>query len=526
MNLTENVQLLEDTIRTEENFKTLKEAKELPSGVLRRIRGPLADYTQETRNGRRYKKDLWENVLNSDLVKEMKETKTFFGEADHPPESEDRLEIELKQVSHHINDAWINEDKGIVEGVIDILDTPNGRILDALYEYGSKIGASSRGAGNIVKEDNEQIVEKDSYFFVTWDMVALPSNKPARLSPVNEGLKEVDLNKKQNKIIDSMKKQVEDAIEDGDKKELVRMKKLIASTKNEDFKPLLEKLENSINSGCIGCDNTDNEKIERLKEDLKEAYRRISEIKSGDISTGDSSLVESINKSLDNEFENLDYKLDALEEAVINELDNFKSHLLALTGDESKKVDTNLPETYKSEIVKEFKDIKEEAKEAETLIWKIKEILDIDTDNPDTICNTITDMVEKVSVLEDDISYLKSEITDLEEEIEYKDELLESHSELMEDYTQVLCRNRGADYTSIREQLPDSLNIKDLDRIHTVIERDLQRQKRLKKLNVSLGDNTNTFNETVEIEDSSRLDKEKSEDRRRLGEIIKHTKKS
>jgi len=515
------MKLLEDTIRADDNFETLKESKELPSGVLRRIKGPLADYTKETRNGRRYKKELWENVLESDLVKEMKETKTFFGEADHPPEQEDRLEIELKQVSHHINDAWINENKGVVEGVIDILDTPNGRILDSLYEYGSKIGASSRGAGNVVKENGEQVVESDSYFFVTWDMVALPSNKPARLESFNEG-NDINIEKKRNKVINSMKKQVEDAIANGDKKELIRMKNLIKSTENEKFNPLVEKLENSIKTGCTGC--KDDNKIERLKEDLKEAHERIAEIKSGmDISSG-GGVVHKINKSLDQEFDNLDHKLDALEDAVLEEINQFKTHLLSLTEEELKSVGTNLPESYKTEILSELNSMKDEVKTAQSLVWKLQNLLEVSSDDPDVICNTIADKLEKISDMNEEISYLKSEIKDLEEEVKYKNEILESYSDLVEDYTQVLCRNKGVDYSSVREQLPESLDDSDLDRVHSVVEREFKRQKRFKKLNMSLREER-SFQDTAEAEIPER-DDGKTEDRRKLGEIIRHAKNS
>ena len=58
-------------------------------GCLGRMEGICADFANPTRNGRFYSRELWENVFNSDLVKEALESKTLIGELDHP---EDRFE--------------------------------------------------------------------------------------------------------------------------------------------------------------------------------------------------------------------------------------------------------------------------------------------------------------------------------------------------------------------------------------------------------------------------------------------------
>lgn len=180
---------------TKSNFKVLDKK---PANVLKRIQGVLSDF-KSNRNGRIYPRELWENVLNSDYVKEMIESHGLVGELDHP---EERLEISLQNVSHVINDMWIEGDQ--VMGTIDILPTPSGKIVSELLDYGTDIGISSRGAGSVGAGN---VVDPD-YQFITFDFVARPSCEAARLNMIVEGVQvEIDNNSddKVNSILESYK---------------------------------------------------------------------------------------------------------------------------------------------------------------------------------------------------------------------------------------------------------------------------------------------------------------------------------
>ena len=167
---------------TKSKFKVLEHK---PKNVLKRIQGVLSDF-KSNRNGRIYPRELWENVLNSDYVKEMIESHGLVGELDHP---EERLEISLQNVSHVINDMWIEGDQ--VVGTIDILPTPSGKIVSELLDYGTDIGISSRGAGSVGPNN---VVDPD-YQFVTFDFVARPSCEAARLNMIVESVQpEIDTN--------------------------------------------------------------------------------------------------------------------------------------------------------------------------------------------------------------------------------------------------------------------------------------------------------------------------------------------
>ena len=81
-----NKEILVETIKSK--FEVLKDK---PANVLKRIKMVLSDW-DFNRNGRVYPKELWENVVDSDYVKEMINTHGLVGDIDH---HEDRLEISL-----------------------------------------------------------------------------------------------------------------------------------------------------------------------------------------------------------------------------------------------------------------------------------------------------------------------------------------------------------------------------------------------------------------------------------------------
>lgn len=195
-----NKEILVETIKSK--FEVLKDK---PANVLKRIKMVLSDW-DFNRNGRVYPKELWENVVDSDYVKEMINSHGLVGELDHP---EDRLEISLQNVSHVINDMWIDGDK--LMGVIDILPTPNGKIVNELLDYGTEIGISSRGAGSVGANN---IVDPD-YQFVTFDFVARPSCEAARYKAILEGVKlDIDTNSedKVNAILEGYKNNLKEDI--------------------------------------------------------------------------------------------------------------------------------------------------------------------------------------------------------------------------------------------------------------------------------------------------------------------------
>lgn len=183
------------------------------SAVLAKLSGPCADITNPTRNGRKYNESLWEKVFNSDIVKEHFEAGGIFGELGHPA---DRSETDMEKIAICMRKPPVKDKNGLLVGTWDVLDTPNGRILKTLIDYGYKMGISSRGTGETYEDVDGEYVDEDTYDFQAFDAVLLPAVKAARLSPVMEsyGKKTLRqaLNEQMNKASEKDRKIMEETL--------------------------------------------------------------------------------------------------------------------------------------------------------------------------------------------------------------------------------------------------------------------------------------------------------------------------
>jgi len=167
-------------------YQKLTEAEMKARGILGRLVGVCADFINPTRNGRGYTEELWENVFDSPLMKEKIKNKVCYGELGHP---EDRAQIDPEKIAVCLSEQPVKNSKGQLEAVFDILDTPNGRILKTLCDYGSTLGISSRGQGDLITDSQgNEIVDPDTYECECWDVVLIPAVETARLKYVREGL--------------------------------------------------------------------------------------------------------------------------------------------------------------------------------------------------------------------------------------------------------------------------------------------------------------------------------------------------
>lgn len=167
--------------------------------ILGRLVGPMADTTKGTRNGRMYSKELWDKALNDEMFKEKLENKTVLAELDHPA---DRTEIKTLDACAALAEMPKLGKDGLIYGVWDILDTAAGKVLNTLCRYGTKIGISSRGEGDVEEDfDGNESVDPDTYSLETWDMVLMPSVKEARMTYVTEALDKKRYNKTLRKAL-------------------------------------------------------------------------------------------------------------------------------------------------------------------------------------------------------------------------------------------------------------------------------------------------------------------------------------
>ena len=136
------------------------------SKVLKVIQGPMGLIEQQTGNDRFYPETEIMSAVEA-LTPKMN-AHTVYGQLDHPKDAGS-----YKEVSHFVNKLWTENYNGIkyLFGEWAILDTPNGRILNTIYEAGGGIGASYRGYGNV----DEQSGHVSEYEMVTVDAVVDPS---------------------------------------------------------------------------------------------------------------------------------------------------------------------------------------------------------------------------------------------------------------------------------------------------------------------------------------------------------------
>lgn len=196
-------------------YQKLSQEEQQKRGILGRLIGIVADFMAPTRNGRHYSEELWEKVFDDPIMKERIENGVCFGELCHPI---DREETDMEKVAVCMPEVPKKNKDGKLTAVFDILDTPNGRILKTLCDYGSTLGVSSRGSGDtFMGKDGNEEVDPDSYTCQGFDIVLIPAVKSARLQYVTESLDTKKSLKESlqdivNKASDNDKKIMEDTI--------------------------------------------------------------------------------------------------------------------------------------------------------------------------------------------------------------------------------------------------------------------------------------------------------------------------
>ena len=185
---------MSDKIRETLAFEDLTTEEKEKRHILGRLYGPIADVVNPTRNGRKYSEELWENVFNNPIMKEKFNNKVMYGELGHP---EDRTEIDPEKIAVSMPEPPKKDKDGRLIAYLDILDTPNGRILKTLCDYGSTLGISSRGTGDVYTDDDgEEAVDPETYDCECFDIVLVPAVESARLQ-FTEGLNKVKKTMKQ-----------------------------------------------------------------------------------------------------------------------------------------------------------------------------------------------------------------------------------------------------------------------------------------------------------------------------------------
>jgi hypothetical protein len=181
-----NKQLLVDYTVFEVSPQQINESLTQNNGRLI-VTGVLQRANAQNQNGRVYPMDVLQREAKKYSETFIAERRAL-GELDHP----DSSVVNLNNVSHNVvSMAWNGND---LVGTVEILNTPSGNILKALFQSGIRLGISSRGMGSVkevMREGHMSLIVQDDFDLIAFDFVSNPSTQGAFLSPVNESVNKV-----------------------------------------------------------------------------------------------------------------------------------------------------------------------------------------------------------------------------------------------------------------------------------------------------------------------------------------------
>jgi len=149
----------------------------IPGGFV--VQGVLQRAGAKNQNGRIYPKHILQRECQR-YQREYIDQHRALGELDHPESSV----VNLNNVSHNVLKIWWNGDD--LNGTVQVLDTPSGKILKELFRAGITLGISSRGLGSVKELRNEGVVEvQEDFELICWDFVSNPSTHGAFMRPTS-----------------------------------------------------------------------------------------------------------------------------------------------------------------------------------------------------------------------------------------------------------------------------------------------------------------------------------------------------
>ena len=138
------------------------------------MKGVIQKAQQPNANNRIYPRPILEreDAKYQELIKERRS----LGELDHP----DSPIVQLENVSHLLTETkWDGDD---LVGIVEVLDTPKGQILEKLINRDIKLGISSRGLGSTSRTNEGYDMVEDDFNLVCYDMVSNPSTSGAYMN--------------------------------------------------------------------------------------------------------------------------------------------------------------------------------------------------------------------------------------------------------------------------------------------------------------------------------------------------------
>ncbi len=454
-------------------YQKLTEEEQQQRQILGRLVGVIADSNNPTRNGRKYGRKLWENVFNDPIVQEKIKNRCFFSELDHPS---DRDETCSEKIAGCLAEQPKFNDKGQLCGVFDILDTPNGRILKTLCDYGTTIGISSRGNGDVFTNDEgQEEVDENTYDCQAFDFVIVPAVETARLNYVTESLNQ------------DTQKQLRKALRES-----------LSHESEDNKKTMKETLKN------LGISLTTPKK--KINEDIN-AQESVNIITSSD------SLVE--NKTLAVEDNEANQVVNQLKEALKSKVNTERQlqelqEQLAVSDTKVKKLEEELSRYKKTTInlskqVRESKDLNEENLKLKEQLETKDKMLKTMTNKVKSLNESIEKNAQSTKSLNESISNNKNDLLKLKENLllekkSHKDEvtsLNEKLEKVKKDYDLKLNESNSKLAKSIK------LTEKYKNFVNATVDRYIESKAIM--LGISANEIKNRLNESYTLDDVDRI---------------------
>ena len=446
-----------------------------------RLEGPAADLINPTRNDRKYNLRLWRNVERSSEFREGMQTHTIFGEAGHPL---DRLETEIKEIAVCLDKFEIRESEGIVWCAFDILDTPNGRIIKNLLDYGSKLGVSSRGSGDEIIENGECIIDPDTYIFICFDVVILPavkSARPARVESYN-----IDDSQARKTLCESLENQIKESKTQGELE-------LIKSVLESQNIPVTDSLKESLNKRLSEFGTGDEVSSDLLSE-LESATRQIETLTKLNnslkkrISAGESRLSESkkVIESMKNNSKKFkealrlkNQEISELQESIqcnVEQYDDYTSEIQHLTerNRRLKRINRSLVESVET--------LESDVKKLESINSELNLKLESNDANSSKVKALYESRISKLSEKQNSSEIELNKLTESTERMSSLNESLrKKNSELFSNYRSLICSSNG-----LNESDPRIKSCKSVEQLNETISRIIDEKDRIGRLPINV----------------------------------------